>query len=312
MKLIIIYIVFLINYIKTANYEHEVNMDPSINEGVKFYGSFRIDDGRYLYYTDSCLKINYPERNFSDFYLIFEYYIHKNSYGDDFNIKIFDKTFYGIRNKIVLKINTTSAFTIYINFEESYGSYELYFNFITGYSNFPYLYYYTSLSKNLTAFYCVNDEFRMFINISDIEERKKYYFYQSFSFTDKPLYKLFESFDSALNFNFKNFDGYLDIDDNKVMRFEKTNNIYNYLVLYFKGKETYEQYGPEIYELLFANLDNYEQFIFNPIIPVMFFLVTVILITALFYYLFQYEKKPKKPKEPEIKEADLVKELIPK
>ena len=77
----------------------------------------------------------------------------------------------------------------------------------------------------------------MFINITDLTKEKKYYFYQSFIFKDKPSYKLFETFDSALNFNFKDFDGYLDFDDNKVIRFKKSNKKYNYLALYFKGKE---------------------------------------------------------------------------
>ena len=299
MKLIYIFLFFLINYIKPGDYARDI--DSLINEGFKVYGNFRIQSGRYLYYTESSLKLNYPARNFSNFYLIFDYYIHRNSFGSDFTIKIFDKTFSGTRNKIVLKINTTSAFTIYINFKECYGKYELYFNYLTGYSNYPYLYYYyRSLSYNFSMYYCVNDEFRMFMNISDFPKGKKYYFYQSFRFKDKPAYKLFETYDLALNFNFKDFDGYLDIDDNKVMNFEKSNNKYNYLVLYFKGRETYERYDPEIYELFFTNLENYEHFTFNPIIPVVIFLICVILITAVFYYLFQYEKKPKKSKESEL------------
>ena len=305
MKLIYIYLVLLFNYIKPGDYKVDIN--PLINEGFKVFGNYRIESGTYLYYTDSSLKIHYPARNFSNFYLIFDYYIHKTS-GNDFSIKIFDKNYYGSRSKIVLKINTTSAFTINIHFKESYGKYEIYANYLTGYSNYPYLYhYYRSLSYNFSMNYCVNDEFRMFMNITDFPKGKKYYFYQSFRFKDKPAYKLFESYDSALNFNFKNFDGYLDIDDNKIMRFEKSDKKYNYLALYFKGKETYEIYNPELYELLFANLENYEQFTFNPIIPVVIFLISVILITALFYFMFQYEKKPKKQK---IYEGELMKDLI--
>ena len=308
MKLIYIYLAFLINYIKSANYEYEINITSLINEGFRFFSTFRIESGRYLYYTDSCLQIKYPERDFSDFYLIFDYNIHRNTFGDDFNIKIFDKTYYGRRNKIILKIKTTKAFTIFVNFEEYSNRYELYFNFITKYSDYPYLlYYYEPLSINLTGHYCVNDEFRMIVNITDNPLGKKYYFYQSFKFKDKPLYKLFETYDSALDFNFKDFDGNLDIDDNQVMKFKRSNKKYNYLALYFKGKETYDTYY-EYSEFFFTNIDNYEQFIFNPIIPIIIFLITIMLITALFYYLFQFEKKPKKSKE---KEGDKTKELIP-
>ena len=75
-----------------------------------------------------------------------------------------------------------------------------------------------------------------------------------------------------------------------------------------KEKKIYEL-GLKIYPVLFAKLDNYKEFIFYPILSVLIFLITAILITALFYYLFQYEKKPKKSN---IKEVELSKGLIPK
>ena len=114
MKLKYIYLVFLINYIKSAYYNNKRNINPLINEGFRVYDTFHIDDSRALFYNGSYLQIIYPERNFSDFYLIFDYYIHKNTSEDDFNITIFDKTYYEIRSKIILKINTTKEFSIYL------------------------------------------------------------------------------------------------------------------------------------------------------------------------------------------------------
>ena len=113
--------------------------------------------------------------------------------------------------------------------------------------------------------YCVNDEFRIFMNITDFPVGKKYYFYQSFRFKDKPLYKLFESYDSTLNFNFKDFDGYLYIDYNKVMRFKKSLK-YIIILFYILKVKKLEKYDPEIYQLYLQIWKIMNNIIFNRII----------------------------------------------
>lgn len=312
MKLRYLCFIFIFNYINLAYYEYSQNILSSINTGTKFYSRWRRTTGRYLYYTDSCVKINYPARNYSNFYLIFDYHIHKER-GSDFTIKIFDKTFYGKRNKIVLKINTTSEFTIYINFGETSNTYDLYVNYLTGYSNYPYfLYYYWNLQYNLTTQYCVNDEFRIIMNLTSFPKDKKHYFYQTFPCKDKPNYKLFESYESCLKFNFVDFDGYLDMDDNKTFIIKKTNDKFNYMVLYFKGKEEYEEYGPELNDLYYVYLPNIEIFSFYPVIPFVVVFTCFLIITTIFYLLFQYEKKPKKIENPEVPKREIEKELVSK
>ena len=310
MKLRYICFIFIFNYINLADYEFSQNIPSEINTGSKFHYSWRKTIGSYLYYTDSCFKLIYPARNFSNFYLIFDYHIHKER-GDDFIIKIFNKTFSGRRNKIVLKINTTSEFTIYINFGETSSTYDLYVNYKTGYSNYPYfLYYYWNLQYNLTTQYCVNDEFRIIMNLNNFPKDKKHYFYQTFPFKDKPSYKLFESYESALKFNFVDFDGYLDIDDHKVFIIKKTNDKFNYMVLYFKGKEEYDAYGPELNYLYYVYLENYKIFSFNPVIPFVVVFTCYLIITTIFYLLFQYEKKQKKIKNPEVPKREIETELV--
>ena len=312
MKLRYICFIFIFNYINLADYEYNHYITSLVDNGQQFYSRWRKTSGKFLYYTSSCVKINYPARNFSGFYLIFDYHIHKER-GDDFNIKIFDKTFSGRRNKIVLKINTTSEFTIYINFGSSFDTYDLYVNYLTGYSDYPYfLYYYWSLQYNLSTEYCINDEFRMIMNLTNFPKDKKHYFYQTFSFKDKPAYKLFESYESALNFNFVDYDGYLDIDDSKAFIIKKTNDKYNYMILYFKGKEEYEDYGPELYEQKFVYLENYEIFTFYPVIPFAWAFACYLIITTFFYILFQYEKKSKKINEPEVPKREIEQELVNK
>ena len=58
---------------------------------------------------------------------------------------------------------------------------------------------------------------------------------------------------------------------------------------------------------LFAILDNHITFYINPIIPSLVYVFSIILITGILYYKFQYVKSPK-PK----KEKDLNVELIEK
>ena len=311
MKLRYICFIYIFNYINLANYEYTFNIPSPINTGTRYPCEWQTSTGTYFRYTDSLVKINYPARNYSNFYLFFDYYIHINNYREAFDIKIFNNTYYGIRGKIILKINTTSEFTIYINFHSAYDIYNIYVNFLTGYSVYPFiLNRYWGLQYNFSSYYCFNDEFRIIMDLTDFPKNKKHFFYQSFKFKDKPGYKLYESYESALNFNYVDFDGYLDVDNNTVFIVEKTNDKYNYMVLYFKGKEEYEEYGTELRSLNFVHLENYELFSFYPIVAYIIALLYIILTTAFFYCIFRYEKRPKKIIKPEIQKREMEQELV--
>ena len=290
MKLKYIFFFLFINSIKSADYEFEKIVDSSINTGTIFYNT----DYFYNYqYKNHDLKITYkfPERNFNNFYFIFDYNIERGQKYTNLYIKIFDKTFYQNRNKIALKMETTERFSLIIYFySSSYYSFD--FNFVFGYSGFPYFYYFAN--NNFSTYYYTIDDFRMFLDISEFKEKKDYYFYNSFIYQNNPSYKLFESFDSAENFDFKNFDGNLNVDDNKIIKFNKPNKKYKFVVLYFKGTNEYKS---DLSKANFAILKNYEIYNFNPIIAIVIYVIIVIFVISLFYYLFQFEKKTKNNKE---------------
>ena len=285
MKLKYIYFFLFFNFIKLYYYEIVREIDSSINDGTLFYDKENILE---LSYTDSevAVKINFPERTKTGFYLVFDYYIQRGS-SSDATIQIFDEIYYGIRNKIATKITTTKEFSIYVYFQETISSF-FSINFILGYSYYPFLYY--NINGNYSTYYCFNDNFRMVLNISEFNEKKDYYLYQTFEYEKKPYYKLFESIESAENFDFKNYDGYLNVDDNKIIYFKKPNKKYNYVVLYFKGKYNNKN---QLSDAFFAILKNYEIKNFNPIIPIVIYVITVFIVISLFYYMFQYEKKTK-------------------
>ena len=309
MKLRYICFIFIFHYINLADISYTFTIPSPINNGNRYHLKWEKITGDYYYYRDTLVKIDFPAREYSDFYFIFDYYIH-HDYLERFYIQIFDKKYYGSRGKIVLKMNTTSEFTVYINFYSVLKSYNIYVNFFTGYSNYPYfINRYWGLQYNFSSYYCVNDEFRIIMDLTDFPKNKKHYFYQTFKFKDKPGYKLFETYESALNFNYDNFDGYLDFDDNIVFSVEKTNDKYNYMALYFKGKEDYD-YGIELNILNFVHLENYEIFSFNPIIAYSIALLYIILTTVIFYFIFRYEKRSKKIIKPEIQKIEMEQELI--
>ena len=289
MKLKYIYFFLLFNFIKLATYEYNFTVSSSINDGNIFYDHYDLYDSQYRN-CDFGLKIIFPERDYSDFYLIFDYYIQRGD-SSDLSIQIFDNIYYGIRNKLAIKVTTKSEFSLYIYFKKDYSS-SFYFNFVFGYANYPFFYYGTN--SNFSTKYCYNDDFRMVLDISEFKEKKDYYFNQSFDYEKKPYYKLFESFDLAVNFDFKNFDGNLNIDDNKIIYFKKPNKKYNYVVLYFKGKYKNKN---QLSDAFFAILKNYEIKNFNPIIPIVIYVITVFIVISLFYYMFQYEKKTQIKKE---------------
>ena len=98
-------------------------------------------------------------------------------------------------------------------------------------------------------------------------------------------------------------------NNNTVFIVEKTNDKYNYMVLYFKGKED-EEYGTELRSLNFVHLENYELFSFYPIVAYIIALLYIILTTAFFYCIFRYEKRPKKIIKPEIQKREMEQELV--
>ena len=289
MKLKYIFFFLFINCIKSADFNFKVDVDSSINNGIKFYETYYLNDYKYKNH-DLMITYNFPERNFNNFYFIFDYYIQR-SYSKGFYIKIFNKTFSQNRNKIAIKIETTEKFSLIIYFYSS-SSYTFDFNYVFGYSGFPYFYYFAN--NNFSTYYYTIDDFRMFLDISEFKEKKDYYFYNSFIYQNNPSYKLFESFDSAENFDFKNFDGNLNVDDNKIIKFNKPNKKYKFVVLYFKGTNEYKR---DLSKANFAILKNYEIYNFNPIIAIVIYVIIVIFVISLFYYLFQFEKKTKNNKE---------------
>ena len=290
MKLKYIFFFLFINFIKSADFEYEVNVYSSINTGTIFYDTYYLNDYKYKN-CDLMITYNFPERNFANFYFIFDYNIQRGQQYTKLDIKIFNKTFKQSRNKIAIQIETTEKFSLIIYFYSS-SSYTFDFNYVFGYSGFPYFYYFAN--NNFTTYYYTIDDFRMFLDISEFKEKKDYYFYNSFIYQNNPSYKLFESFDSAENFDFKNFDGNLNVDDNKIIKFNKPNKKYKFVVLYFKGTNEYKS---DLSKANFAILKNYEIYNFNPIIAIVIYVIIVIFVISLFYYLFQFEKKTKNNKE---------------
>ena len=153
------------------------------------------------------------------------------------------------------------------------------------------------------------------MDISNFLENKKYYFYNTFSYEKKPAYKLCESFESADLFDFKDFDGYLNYDKNKIIEFNNKDKKYKYLVLYFEGDnfktmtpiQKMEYYDEEtLSKFFFAILENYEILRFNPFIPIVIYAISLIIVTILSYCLFQCDRKPKVKKLGEINVNSLI------
>jgi len=280
----VLFFLFLFKYIiAEADYTHTV--DKTINE-------FRIQYMNYSFYQRERYEISWeiilPPRDFDNFYVIFDYYIHDEDNVIKSTVDVLGIKKEEFRNKIVAKVETKDEFKIYIKFPLRYlYSRTNYVNYVIGYSFQPFLYY--GAQNNFSFPYCINDNFRMVLDISELKVGKKYYFYNSFNYTEKPGYKLFEEYDGY--YNYQEFDGNLSYYENLVFEFTKPDKKYKKLFLDFKGAQYYNNVGDYISMGQFNILEKYTVFDFHLYIPGIAYIIVVFLITIILYCIFHRKNK---------------------
>ena len=257
------------------------------------------------------IHITFPGTKFpGHYYFIFDYYF---SNSQRCTINVLNKTYTTNYDKIVIRLNNTDKFELNA---QLYGStritalgYDYLINFIFSYSYFPYFYYLAN--KNISIPYNYNDDFRIILNITDFEKHKTYYLYNTFYSIKNPDYKLCESKEDALIFNFINYDGQLSTYTSNVSEFIKTNEKYNYLILHFVGDKNHtnssDEYGRSY--AFMAILEDHPIYKFYPEIPSIIIPSIFVIITAVLFYSFHCVKKTKQIK---INETDANKKLIEK
>ena len=244
------------------------------------------------------------------YYFIFDYYF---SNSQRCTINVLNKTYTTNYNKIVMRLNNTDKFELNA---QLYGStritalgYDYLINFIFSYSYFPYFYYLAN--RNTSIPYNYNDDFRIILNITDFEKYKTYYLYNTFYSIKNPDYKLCESKEDALNFNFTNYDGQLFTYKSNVSEFQKKKDKDNYLILHFVGDKNHtnssDEYGRGY--AFMAIMEDHTIYKFYPEIPSIIIPSIFVIITAVLFFKFHSVKKTKQIK---INETDANKELIEK
>ena len=244
------------------------------------------------------------------YYFIFDYYF---SNSRRCTINVLNKTYITNYNKILIKLNNTDKFELNA---QLYGSstitalgYDYLINFIFTYSSFSYFYY--LVNRNRSIPYNYNDDFRIILNITDFEKYKTYYLYNTFYSIKSPDYKLCESMEEALQFNFTNYDGQLFTYRSNVSEFQKKKDKDNYLILHFVGDKNHtnlsDKYGRSY--AFMAILEDHPIYKFYPEIPSIIIPSIFVIITAVLFFKFQNFKKTKQIK---INETDANKELIEK
>lgn len=257
------------------------------------------------------IHITLPGTKFPGYYyFILDYYF---SNSQRCTINVLNKTYTTNYNKIVIRLNNTDKFELNAQLYGNTGiaalGHDYLINFIFTYSYFPYFYYLTN--KNRTIPYNYNDDFRIILNITDFIKHKTYYLYNTFYSIKNPDYKLCESEEEALYFNFTNYDGRLFTYRSNVSEFQKKNDKDNYLILHFVGDKNHsnssDKYGRSY--AFMAILEDHTIYKFYPEIPSIIIPSIFVIITAVLFLKFYYVKKTKQIK---INETDMNKELIEK
>ena len=256
------------------------------------------------------IHITFPGTKFPGYYFIFDYYF---SNSQRCTINVLNKTYTTNYNKIVIRLNNTDKFEL---IAQLYGRSPIHalgndylINFIFTYSSFPYFYYLANRNRSIP--YNYNDDFRIILNITDFEKHKTYCLYNTFYSIKNPDYKLCESMEDALNFNFTNYDGQLFTYKNNVSEFQKKNDKDNYLILHFVGDKNHtnssDKYGRSY--AFMAILEDHPIYKFYPEIPSIIIPSIFVIITAVLFFKFHSVKKTNQIK---INETDANIELLEK
>ena len=302
--------VILFIFLKLVNTYKQYYMDLSSNDY----------DGKIYPFTQTItewpnegieIHITLPGTKFPGYYYFILDYHFPNS--QRCTINVLDKTYTTNYNKIVTRFNNSDKFVLNAQLYGNSGiaalGHDYRINFIFTYSFYPYFYYFTNGNRSVP--YNYNDEFRIIINITDFIKHKTYYLYNTFYSNKNPDYKICESYEDAVFFNFTNYDGQLYTYKTNVSEFKKKIDKDNYLVLHFVGDKnttnSSDEYG-RAYAFM-AILEDHPIYKFYPEIPSIIIPAIFVIVTAVLLFKFHFVKKTEQIK---INDTDMNKELIEK